>query len=122
VVGLNGIPTDASPGFHGFCHGETPFSSMVIMRSVTSWRKSRFVDGEVGTDVVSLVTVDTVLFLLRAEFELQFLILETGTAKRIATDPVQESLDASIKLVCSPHIASNRKGQSRVAKRDTPKY
>src|SRR5215831_359981 len=107
VVGLNGMPTDASAGFHGFCHGATPSSSIVMMRSVTSWRKSRFGGFEVAAGMVSVVAVAIVLFLLvRAVFGLRFFILEAGTSQRLATDHVQERLDASIKVVCVLHVAS----------------
>src|SRR6266852_5295922 len=41
VVGFIGMSSEASAGFHGFCHGATPVSSMLMMRSVTSCRKSR---------------------------------------------------------------------------------
>src|SRR5215831_18797099 len=108
VVGLNGMPTDASAGFHGFCHGATPSSSIVMMRSVTSWRKSRFGGAEVAAGVVSVVAVAIVLFLLLGTvFGLQFFGLKTGTGERLAANHVQKGLDASIKVVCSLHVASN---------------
>jgi hypothetical protein len=68
---------------------------------------------EVGAEVVSLVAVATVLFLLLgAVFGLRFFALETGACERLAADHVKEGLDASIKVVCSLHVASNRRGFS----------
>lgn len=88
--------------------GATPFSSIVMILSVTSWRKSRFGGVEVAAGVVSVVAVAIVLFvLLRAIFGLGFFSLETGTGQRLATNHVQERLDASIKVVRCLHVASN---------------
>src|SRR5215472_13137191 len=85
------MPTDASAGFHGFCHGATPFSSMVMMRSVTSWRKSRFGGAGVAAVVVSLVAVAIVLFLfLGAVFGRGFSVFEAGTCQRLAANHVRE--------------------------------
>src|SRR5262249_16648668 len=120
-VGLNGMHTDASAGLHGFCHGAPPFSSIVMMRSVTSWRKSRF--GGIG--VVSVVKVAIMLFLLLgAVFGLGFRAFQAGTGQRLATNQVQESLDASIKVICILHVASNHKefGLESPKKNDASKY
>jgi hypothetical protein len=58
--------------------------------------------------VVSLVAVAIVLFLqFRAVFSLWFFCLETGTGQRLAANHVQDRLDASIKVICSLHVASN---------------
>jgi len=97
---------------------------MVMIRSVTSCRKSRFGDAEVAADVVSEVAVATVLFLLLgAIFALGFLALEPGACERLAADHVQKSLDASIKVVYSLHVASNRDGfSSEPAERDASMY
>jgi hypothetical protein len=75
----------------------------------------------VADDVVSVVVVATVLFLLlRAVFWLRFLALEAGTGQRLAANQVQESLDASIKVICSLHVASNRRGFSLETPKGTP--
>jgi hypothetical protein len=62
---------------------------------------------EVGTDVVSVIAVATVLFpLLGSVFGLRFFALEPGACEWLAADHVQKSLDASIKVVRSLHVAS----------------
>jgi hypothetical protein len=44
-VGFIGISSEASAGFHGFCHGGASVSSMLMIRSVTFRRKSHLDDG-----------------------------------------------------------------------------
>jgi hypothetical protein len=57
--------------------------------------------------MVSLVAVAIVLFLfLGAVFGLGFSVFEAGTGQRLAANHVQESLDASIIVVCLLHVAS----------------
>jgi hypothetical protein len=76
---------------------------------------------EVGADVVSVVAVATVLFLLLgAVFGLRLFALEPGARERFAADHVQKSLDASIKVVCSLHVPSTRRGFSQESPKGTP--
>jgi hypothetical protein len=92
-----------------------------MMESVTSWRKSRFSGAEVAFRVVSVVAI--VLFLLLgAVFGLGFFVLETGTGQRLAASQVQECLDASIKVVCVLHVASNSGKFGLESPKDAPKY
>jgi hypothetical protein len=63
----------------------------------------------VAAVVVSVVAVAIVLFLfVGAIFGLGFFTLEAGTGQWLAANHVQEGLDASIKVICVLHVASNR--------------
>src|SRR5260370_40406029 len=83
------MPTAASPGFHGFCHGATPFSSMLMIRSVTSWRKSRGagVTGcvDLGSAVLAIQSVPPDEIQRRKSRFWRF-PFEAGTDTRLAAD------------------------------------
>src|ERR1700737_1658496 len=88
VVGLKG--SSSAPGSQGFCHGATPFSSIWMIESVTSCRKSRRV-GVVG-DGVWISVAEAIALLRVVEVRLRKFILETGAGQRFAgTQPIAPS-------------------------------
>ena len=92
VVGFSGMSSEASAGFHGFCHGATPVSSMLMMRSVTSCRKSRLAARvprrpALGLDLLTLPWSSALLS--RGELRFGFFVFEPGPGQRLSTNVVQ---------------------------------
>src|SRR6516225_4067209 len=103
------MPIPASAGFQGFCQGATPFSSMLMIRSVTSCRKSRgFVTwGSAGRG--SMLVVAIPLFLLtgiQSESGLRLFSFEPGAGKRLTTDTFELGLDFVVQKLWIVHLAS----------------
>src|SRR6266849_4147080 len=96
------MPTAASPGFHGFCHGATPFSSMLMIRSVTSWRKSRGAGvtgwADLGSAVVVAIRSVPLVDIRRRKSGLWRFVLEAGTDERLAADAFQQQMNILGKI------------------------
>src|SRR5262245_28601089 len=72
-LGLNGI-SKALCGSHGFCQGAVPFSSISMIESVTSWRKSRLMS----------VVSSGIRTLLGSEVGFRNFLLESRTRQELA--------------------------------------
>src|SRR5258708_6159016 len=95
------MSSEASAGFHGFCPGVTPVSSMLMMRSVTSCRKSRLAgSGDSGTGIgfgFADVAIGSALLSVSGKLKFGFFIFEPGSCQRLSADGVQRLLARSIE-------------------------
>src|SRR2546426_3204512 len=96
-----GMSSEASAGFHGFCHGATPFSSMLMMPSVTSCRKSRLAgSGDSATGIgfgFADVAIGSALLSVGGKLKFGFFVFEPGSCQRLSADGVQRLLARSIE-------------------------
>src|SRR2546426_256538 len=96
-----GMSSEASAGFHGFCHGATPFSSMLMMPSVTSCRKSRLAgSGDSATGIgfgFADVAIGSALLSVSSKLKFGFFVFEPGSCQRLSADGVQRLLARSIE-------------------------